>query len=127
MYESGAHGAHGPPSLPKYPGRQRHIVSSALPTTDSEFCVHTSHATEPGASLNVPATHSTQAVPSAPVAPALHLQSVSSADAGAEFEFGGHAWHVGLPLADHVPRTHGRQVSASGARATPKKRTADGP
>jgi hypothetical protein len=46
------------------------------------------------------------------------LQSVSSADAGAEFEFGGHAWHVGLPLADHVPRTHGRQVSASVARAT---------
>jgi hypothetical protein len=46
------------------------------------------------------------------------LQSVSSPDAGAEFEFGGHAWHVGLPLADHVPAAHGRHVSAPVARST---------
>jgi len=94
------------------------MVSSALPTTESECSSHKSHAAEPVASLNVPATHSTHAAPSAPVAPALHLQSVSCADAGAEFEFGGHAWHVGLPLGDHVPAAHGRQVSMPVARST---------
>ena len=48
----------------------------------------------------------------------MHLQSVISADSGAEFDNGRHAWHVGLPLADHVPAAHGRQVSTPVARST---------
>jgi len=86
-------------------------VASTLPLTDMELAGQALHAAEPEVSLYVPGTQSTHVLPSAPVVPGLHLQSVSSAEASDEFEFSGHSWQVGLPASDHVPGAHGLHVS----------------
>ena len=59
----------------------------------------------------MPGSQSTHVVPSPPVVPGLHLQSVTRAEASDEFECSGHSWQVGLPASDHVPGAHGWQVS----------------
>jgi hypothetical protein len=79
--------------------------------TETEFSGHTSHAAEPEPSLYFPATHSRHIPPSSPVAPTLHLQSDTNAEACDEFELGGQGWQVGLPLVDHVPASQGWHVS----------------
>ena len=70
------------------------------------------HAAEPVDVLYFPATHSTQVCPSSPVAPALQVQAVSTADPASEFEFAGQTSQVGLPSADHEPAEHCWHVSA---------------
>ena len=41
--------------------------------------------------MYVPGTQKAHVLPSVPVVPRLHLQSVSSAEASDEFEFSGHS------------------------------------
>ena len=110
-YECAAQTSHGPLAGPKCPGTQRHSSACTLRLSDVACAAHALQAAEPGFSLYVPGTQSTQLLPSAPVVPGLHLQSVSSAEPAEEFEFWGHRLQVGLPAPDHVPGSHGRQVS----------------
>jgi len=60
------------------------LVSEYLPTW------HTLQGTSPGTSLNLPAAHAMQSLPSAPAKPALQKQSCNAALWIAELEFAGH-------------------------------------
>jgi hypothetical protein len=94
-----------------YPALHRQLLWDTLPATEIEFGGQSLQAAEPELPLYFPTRHSTQVCPSAPVAPALHLQSVIRADADDEFEFTGHASQLGLPSGDHMPAAHGRHIS----------------
>jgi len=59
------------------------------------------HAASPISDLYLPATHNMHAVPSGPVDPVLHVQSVCSSLAAGAFERTGHSKHeypVLLPI-----------------------------
>lgn len=76
---------------------------SSLPATDCEDSGHSAHAADPVTSLYLPATQEVHVCPSAPVAPAVHLQSVMFADLGLECDSAGHNSQLGLPGGDHLP------------------------
>ena len=69
---------------------------------------HVAHALLPVTSLYIPVAHATQAVPSGPVYPVLHVQLLSSADCTAAVNvFAGHAAHACGPNQSlYVPLAH---------------------
>ena len=64
--------------------------------------------------LNVPASHATQVVPSAPMCPTTQLQSVTPSLPADEKEFAGHVAHVAKPPSEKVPAAHCEQAKAPG-------------
>jgi hypothetical protein len=97
----------------EYAGQATQVISAVAPTVaENALAAQLVHAAEPEPALYFPATHNTHAAPSDPVAPALQVQAVSTADPGGEFEFAGQTSQVGLPSADHPPAEHCWHVSA---------------
>ena len=83
--------------VPSYPGAQVHADSDTLPKSDTAFSWHGMHVPAPVHSLYVPASHAMHAVPSAPMYPATHEQSVRWLLPVAEEVLAGHAEHVSDP------------------------------
>jgi len=67
------------------------------------------HAASPFSDLYLPAAHNMHAVPSGPVDPVLHVQSVGSSLAAGAFERTGHSKH---DSADWLPNTGEYRPSA---------------
>jgi hypothetical protein len=83
------------------------VVHCTTPLGEYVFGAHTSHACEPEAFLNLPASHATQGPPFGPVYLALHEQLLSLTLFADEFEFAGHTVHAAvLAVSLYVPIAH---------------------
>eukprot|EP00961_Rhodomonas_salina_P201951 2724162-Rhodomonas_salina.1 len=80
--------------------------TTALASFENDPDKHPAHDTDPGVSLNAPATHGTQTPPSGPLKPALQLQFVTSTLSGGEVLNGGHAEHSTAPGTAYIPAGH---------------------
>lgn len=110
LYFPAAHRSHGPPFGPFEPalqvqsncaslpasefdlgGQARHDVASTTAPTDVEYLpvAQSAHAAVPGRGLYLPATHCVQGPPSAPVEPALQVQSTCASLPAGELAFPG--------------------------------------
>jgi len=91
LYSPALHAVHCALSGPEYPGLHVHTL---LPAGLEESAGHPKHSSGPTDVLKVPCRHSWQGDPFAPVYPALHLQSVTSALLDGDCELSGHSSHV---------------------------------
>jgi len=90
-------------------------ASRPLPTAEAALAGQAPHAALPDMVLNVPASHAVHSVPSAPVFPGLHLQSVSSPEPATELELAGHGAQLPAPVASlNSPGRHGEHAPPSG-------------
>jgi hypothetical protein len=74
-----------------------HAVQNNAPLAEYVFTAHTSHACEPEAFLNLPASHVGHGPPSGPVYPGLQEQDVTSMLPTDEFELTGQLVQFALP------------------------------
>jgi hypothetical protein len=112
------HAMHVPPSSPEYPALHLQSVCSLLPSRDCDEARHESHTLSvfaivveylstgqlshvagPTVVLYVPAPHAAHVVPSLPVYPLLHLQSMASLLPGLDCMFVAHPKHVVIDTA----------------------------
>jgi len=79
-------------------------VHTKTPLAEYVFAAHTSHAAEPDAFLNLPASHARHGPPFGPVYLGLHEQLLSLSLFADEFELAGHAVHASmLTVSLYVP------------------------
>ena len=82
----------------------KHALQANAPLAEYVFAVHTSHACEPDAFLNFPASHATHGPPSGPVYRALQTHAVTFMLFADEFELAGHTVHAArLVVSLYVP------------------------
>jgi len=82
------------------PGHVKHVPTETAPGTAEYFpATQSSQSIDPVLALYFPATHGTQFVPSAPVAPALQVQSVILTLAAGALDAVGHDWHAWMEIA----------------------------
>ena len=117
----GKHAALLPPFCPVNPKLHVQDVGNTDAVGELEFPEQLEHGKEPLIILNVPAAQATHVDPSAPVYPALQMQSTSFPLPASEFDAGsGQDKHVEITAAaatvEYVPPTHCTHVVGVGPR-----------